>query len=156
MTLKFLPRPQLDAGQTQRQPVGGHCKARMHQNAAHRVHPRPTLLVLAPTGDFTRQTYCLRVLTGKRKLRRIVQHKDRPIRRGEPLLCRLKVSSQNLSLAYAIAVEKPIRRLRVGPVPARQRDRPADAFGQLLHQHAKPVAEAFVGKTAPRKLLIDP
>ena len=42
---EFLSGPELDGRQPERQPLGRHREARMHQDAANRVRPQATLLV---------------------------------------------------------------------------------------------------------------
>src|SRR6516164_5582641 len=130
-SLELLARPELDRRQPERQAIGGDSKARVHEDAADRVHPLPTGFVLVPAADLVRLADRVGVATGEREIGRVVEHEDQPIHRGKALARGLKVSGQDLRLAYAVVVEEAVRRLGAGPISAGQRNRSANAFSEL-------------------------
>jgi len=118
--------------------------------------PLPTGFVLVPAADLVRLADRVGVATGEREIGRVVEHEDQPIHRGKALARGLKVSGQDLRLAYAVVVEEAVRRLGAGPISAGQRNRSADAFRELLHQDGKTLSETDVGEIAAYQFLVDP
>ena len=75
-----------------RQPLGRHGQTGMHQDAASRVRPRPSRLVVTAVdalGDADR----FGLLPLIAELRRVVQHEDRSIACDHPITRRLEMTS---------------------------------------------------------------
>src|SRR5262245_56492189 len=107
-------------------------------------------------GYLVRQTNGLRGFADEREFGRFVQCQGGAVDRIKPRPRGLNIPSQDLRLAHAVAVKKAMRGLGAGPVPARQRQRPAKTLRELLHQQCEPRSQSSIGKPAPREFLIDP
>ena len=137
--LELLPRPEFDGRQAQRQPFRRDRQARMHQKPAHRVHPETAGFVLAavdPVGDAD----LLGPLPLVGKLRRVLEHQDRPTRRGKAALGRLKMTCQDLCLTDPLIGEEAISRLGVCPILAGQ-SADSDDFARSFRDHVARCSE---------------
>src|SRR5712692_6850788 len=144
-----------DGAEVTRQPFRRDRQARMHQKPAHRVHPETAGFVLAavdPVGDAD----LLGPLQLVRKLRRVLEHQDRPLRRGKAAPGRLKITCQDLRLTDPLIGEEAIGRLGVCPILAGQRNARPHGAVHSLQQLAQSLVQTHVGKSAASKLAIKP
>lgn len=117
--LKLLAVPELH--RSERQPVGRHNQARMHQQAADGVDAVAAELVLA-SAHLGREAGRLRTSVLPGKLRHVMKYQGQAVGDGEPALRRIEMTLENLSLAHPVIGENAISCLRAGPVLASQRD----------------------------------
>ncbi len=126
----------------------------MHQNAARGVEPRLAVSICAVKVD-TSLPHRVHVFSLVGKLRRVMHHQDRPAGCQRTIARRLKVTTQNLRFADSIVVENSIRRLRVCPVLANQRDAVARTRGELFEQRSESLAQAFINEVAVGEFAVD-
>lgn len=65
------------------------------------------------------------VLSVKSELSGVVENKNRTVGSEEAIARCIEVARQYVSFAYPAMVEKPVRRFRIRPILARERNRPA-------------------------------
>jgi hypothetical protein len=104
LEIEFLPGPEFDARQSQRQSLGGDRQTRMHQDAANRVRSQATRLVAAAV-DGLGYANRFRLLPLIAELRRIVEHQNRPIRGGRPITRRWRWPAR-MSASLTRSLEK--------------------------------------------------
>lgn len=155
LALELLAVPELDRGDAQRQAVGRHGEARMHEDAADGMHClAPVLGVASPNA--LREADVFRTLAFEAELRRILQHEDRAVRGGEALRGCLKMAAQDVGFIDTFVREKSIRGLGVRPVLARERQTSADRAADVGKQRLESPSEPFILEGAVDGLLIDP
>ena len=144
------------AAQSQRQSGGRNGKARMHQYPAGRVHSGIASQVSFAVFDALRNPDQLRPVPLIGELGRVVKHENRTVRYRYTLARRLEMARQNVRFADPIIGEKAIRRLRVRPILANERDTLAYVARNPLKQCAKSLAKPCIPKFAPGDLSINP
>ena len=153
--VELLSGPELDRRQSERQALRGHCQAGMHQNAARRITSQSPESIGACNPD-VRLAHGVDVFALVGELRRVVQHKYWTGRLRRAIARRLEMTSENLGLTDSIVVEESVRRFRVRPVLADQRNAPAGAGGKMPEQRSKTLAETLVLELAVGKFAVDP
>src|SRR5436190_10514581 len=98
-SLEFLPGPKLDGGDSQRQSFSGDDQTGMHENAAGRMEVGLTVPIFASSNQLN-IAYQFRLFSSKGKLCRVVENKNQSISAAETISCRLKMSGENVFLAY--------------------------------------------------------
>ena len=152
---ELLARPELDRGQSQGQPFGGHRQAGVHQDAANRIVQRAAFLIPARV-RLVEDAHPGCVLAMKGEFGGVVQHQDHGCAGGDPLAGGLKMTAQNLRFADSRVGEKPVRCLGVRPILTRPRDAPPDVLRELCQQLPQSRAVACVIELATRQFAFDP
>ena len=155
-SFKLVPGPEFHRAQSQRQPGGRNCKARMHQNSTGRVHSRITSQISFAVCDALGNPDQFRPVALIGKLGRVVKYQNTTIRRRDALTRRLEMARQNVRFADTRIGEKTIRRLRVCPILANERDTLSYVAPHPLKQCAKSLAKSRIPKFTPADLRDQP
>lgn len=153
--LEPLPRPELDGRKTQRKPLQRDGQARMHQKPADGVHLATAVLILAAVEQM-HDTDLIGMLSLRGKLRCVLENQDGAGRSGETAARRSKMTGENLLLADPVIRKEAISRLRVGPIPARQRNAFSPGALHPFQQPTHPLAQTLIRERTIRKLAIKP
>jgi hypothetical protein len=127
----------------------------MHQNSASGVQFGAASDVSSAV-DTLRYADQLRPLSLIGKLRSIVEHENKTIRRSQAITSRLEMTGQNVRLANPVIGEKAIGRLGIGPILANERNALTHGAPDPLKQCAKPLAKPRILKFASGNLFIYP
>ena len=140
---ELLPGPEFHGRQAQRQPLGRHREAGMHQHPADRVMAQATTLVAAAIDALRHADGAhVRALVGE--LRRVLDQKNRTIGRIAAGTCGREMAAEDIALLDALIGKKPVGRLGVRPVLAGIWNALAHAVADLLQKLAKSSAKTRV------------
>lgn len=153
--LELLPRPEFDCSQSERQPVGGHRKAGMHENAACGVTTRRSISMGAGDTDAGLADR-FDVVTLVCELSRVGQNQHRTVCRCESLASGVEMTCQNLGLVHPIVGEEPIRRLGIRSVLAHQRNALARRARKLIEQTLEALPQPLIREITPFDFLLSP
>jgi hypothetical protein len=118
----------------------------MHQNPAGRVHSRIASQISFAVGDALRNPDQFRPIPLIGELCRVVKHQNRTVRRRYALARELEVPGQNVRFADTRIREKTVRRLRVCPILANERNTLPYVAPHPLKQRAKSLAKPGIPK----------
>lgn len=128
----------------------------MHQDSAGRVHYGIARQISFAVLDEFRNPDQLGPIPLIGELSRVVKHENRAVRCCHPLTRRLEMARQNVRFADTMIGEETVRRLRVPPILANERDTLSYVAPDLLEQCAKSLAKPRIPKFASGDFPINP